>query len=617
MWMAWGPELTFFCNEAYRRDTLGEKYPWALGKPASVVWAEIWDDIGPRIDSVMTTGQATWDESLMLFLERSGYTEETFHTFSYSPIFDDHGVIAGMLCVVKEDTEEVVAHRRMQTLRDLGSRRTSNLTEAETISTACDELAESPEDLPFSLVYLFEADGATARRVGSVGFDGPHPAAPDHLLVADPDAVWPVARAVDGEPVTVDHLEERFFDLPRGSWDVSPRQALVVPLAASAGGRPYGFQVFGLNRFRPLDDGYRDFCDLIAGQLAASLTDARAYEFERGRAETLAELDQAKTDFFTNVSHEFRTPLTLLLGPAEDALSDDTDPLAGQQRDRVEVVLRNGQRLLKLVNTLLDFSRLESGRVEARFEPVDLGQHTRELTSMFEAATERLGLSLTLDAQPLPEPVYVDRDLWAKVVLNLLSNALKFTFEGGITVRVAPVHGGAELSVTDTGTGIPEHELEHLFERFHRVSGAQSRSHEGSGIGLALVSELVDLHGGAVSARSVLGEGSTFVVTLPFGHSHLPADQVAGPRPAPSSAVTAAAEGFLAETTHWLDPDPADLSVPAGDTGAGRPRILVVDDNADIREYVAGLLAPTTWCRPLSTASTGWSRPAPCRPTWC
>ena len=592
MWMAWGPELTFLCNEAYRRDTLGEKYPWALGKPASVVWAEIWQDIGPRIESVMTTGQATWDESLMLFLERSGFPEETYHTFSYSPIFDDHGVIAGMLCVVMENTEEVVAHRRMQTLRDLGARRASNLTEAETISTACDELAESPEDLPFSLVYLFEGDGATARRVGSVGFDGPHPAAPDYLVVGDPRAVWPVARAAEGELVTVHQLEDRFFDLPRGSWDVGPHEALVVPLPASAGGRPYGFQVFGLNRFRPLDDGYRDFCDLIAGQLSASLTDARAYEFERGRAETLAELDQAKTDFFTNVSHEFRTPLTLLLGPAEDALSDDAESLAGRQRDRVEVILRNGQRLLKLVNTLLDFSRLESGRVEARFEPVDLGHHTRELASMFETAAERLGLSLTLDVQPLPEPVYVDRDLWAKVVLNLLSNALKFTFEGGITVRVTPVPGAAQVSVTDTGTGIPEHELDHLFERFHRVSGARSRSHEGSGIGLALVSELVALHGGGVSVSSVTGQGSTFEVTVPFGHAHLPDDQVAEPRAAPSTAVTAAAEGFLAETTHWLDPDPADLSVPAGDTGGGRPRILVVDDNADIREYVSGLLSP-------------------------
>src|SRR4051794_41096692 len=170
MWLAWGPELTFFCNDAYRRDTLGEKYPWALGKPAPVVWSEIWADVAPRIQHVLDTGEATWDESLMLFLERSGYREETYHTFSYSPVFDDLGKVAGMLCVVKEVTEEGVAHRRMQTLRALGSRRPSTLAEGEAISTACVQLADSPEDLPFSLVYLFEPDGVSARLAGSSGF---------------------------------------------------------------------------------------------------------------------------------------------------------------------------------------------------------------------------------------------------------------------------------------------------------------------------------------------------------------------------------------------------------------------------------------------------------------
>ncbi len=235
---------------------------------------------------------------------------------------------------------------------------------------------------------------------------------------------------------SVGNLGERFPDLPTGAWDRPPNDALVVPLVASAQAPPYGFQVFGLNPYRPIDESYRDFCDLVAGQLAASITDARAYEFEKARAETLAELDQAKTDFFTNVSHEFRTPLTLLLGPAEDALHDEASPLEGQQRERVEVIMRNGQRLLKLVNTLLDFSRLESGRVEASFEPVDLAQYTRELASMFATAASRLGLALGVDAPPLPEPVYIDRDLWAKIVLNLLSNALKFTFEGGIGVQL-------------------------------------------------------------------------------------------------------------------------------------------------------------------------------------
>ncbi|MDX6300299.1 MAG: hypothetical protein QOF53_1513 [Nocardioidaceae bacterium] len=599
MWMAWGPELTFFCNDAYRRDTLGTKYPWALGKPAAEVWSEIWDDIGPRIATVLRTGEATWDESLLLFLERSGYPEETYHTFSYSPIFDDDGQIAGMLCVVKEDTEEVVAHRRMQTLRDLGSRRASDLTEAETIAAACRELAESPQDLPFTLVYVGDEDRGT-RLAGSTGFDGPHPAAPERIPGdAGHDAghddgapTWPAAEAMAGRTVHLKDLQALSTDLPTGSWAAPPLEALVVPLQAG-GQAPYGFQVFGLNRYRPLDQGYRDFCDLIAARLASSLTDARAYEFERARAETLAELDQAKTDFFTNVSHEFRTPLTLLLGPAEDALGDDREPLPDRQRTRMEVILRNGQRLLKLVNTLLDFSRLESGRVEARFEPVDLALYTRELASMFDTAATRLGLKLVVDCPPLPGPVYVDRDLWAKAVLNLLSNALKFTFEGAVTVRLRTDGQGAELTVSDTGTGIPPAEMPHLFERFRRVSGARSRTHEGSGIGLALVAELAALHGGQVRATSRPGEGSAFTVTVPFGSAHLPPDQVAEPQGTSSATAAAVAEGFLAETTHWaegLDPDEPRMVV-GGSTGRSAPRVLVVDDNADIREYVAGLLS--------------------------
>jgi PAS domain S-box-containing protein len=591
MWMAWGPELTFFCNDAYRLDTLGEKYPWALGRPSEEVWSEIWTEVYPRIQSVMTTGEATWDKSLMLFLERSGYTEETFHTFSYSPVFDDRGRINGLFCVVSEDTEDYIANRRMQTLRDLGSRRTSNLEVGETVATACLELGESAADLPFTLVYLFDDDGSTARLVGSTGFTADHPAAPAEIGVADDDAVWPVARALAGETAELD-LDGRFEGLPTGAWQEPPRQALMVPLSASTMARPHGFQVFGLNRYRPLDEEYVDFCDLVAGQLAASITDARAYEFERARAETLSQLDQAKTDFFTNVSHEFRTPLTLLLGPAEDALNDEEEPTKGRQRERVEVILRNGQRLLKLVNTLLDFSRLESGRVEARFEPVDLAQYTRELASMFDTAANRLGLSLTVDCQALPQPVYVDRDLWAKVVLNLLSNALKFTFEGGITVRLADTGDGATLEVVDTGTGVPQAEVPHLFERFHRVNGARSRTHEGSGIGLALVAELVGLHGGTVTAASVLGEGSTFTARLPYGAAHLPPEQLGESREGATATVDAVAQGYLAETTHWSDPDASlDLSAIAA-TDAAAPRILVVDDNADIREYVAGLLAP-------------------------
>src|SRR3954451_16803316 len=165
MWMAWGPELSFFCNDAYRRDTLGKKYPWALGRPAREVWAEIWDDIAPRIDTVLRTGEATWDEGLLLFLQRSGFREETYHTFSYSPLRDDDGSVVGMLCVVSEDTERVIGERHLQTLSRLGAAIASARAEAEVIGSATGRLAQDLRSLPFTLVYALQDEGSTARLV--------------------------------------------------------------------------------------------------------------------------------------------------------------------------------------------------------------------------------------------------------------------------------------------------------------------------------------------------------------------------------------------------------------------------------------------------------------------
>jgi signal transduction histidine kinase/DNA-binding response OmpR family regulator len=597
MWMAWGPELTFLCNDAYRRDTLGKKYPWALGRPAREVWAEIWPDIGPRIDTVMSTGTATWDEALLLFLERSGYVEETYHTFSYSPLTNDSGRIAGMLCVVSEDTVRIVGERRMAILRDLGSELATVHTEAQVFAAARRHLGAADRSLPFSLVYLFD-DAASARLACASGMPDGHPVAPAVVDLSASDQPWPAAAVLaEGRAVTVTDLGERFTALPTGAWREPPTQARVVPLRQQGKAEPYGFLVAGLNRYRPLDESYEGFIDLIAGQLAAGIASARAYEAEHRRAEALAEIDQAKTTFFTNISHEFRTPLTLLLGPAEDALTDLANPLPAAQRPRVEIIHRNAQRLLGLVNTLLDFSRLESGTVAPRYEPLDLARYTAELAETFRPAIERAGLTLTVDCPPLGEPVYVDRDMWAKIVLNLLSNALKFTFTGVVTVRLGLTDGSAELIVIDTGVGIEPADQACVFSRFHRIIGVRSRAHEGSGIGLALVAELARLHGGTATVHSTPGEGSAFSVRVRRGIGHLSIDQ-----PVPGAAAGTAvsnrhAERFLSEAMRWLDPAEPPAAGPGAATPAAtgsdgdRPRVLVIDDNADMRTYIASLLA--------------------------
>lgn len=586
MWMAWGPDLTFFCNAAYRRDTLGRKYPWALGRPAGEVWAEIWPDIGPRIDRVLTTGHATWDVALLLFLERSGYQEETYHTFSYSPLRDDDGRVVGMLCVVSEDTQKVISERQMATLRDLGSDPSVVRTEEEIVAFAERQLGQNLRDLPFTLTYLFDPGGG-ARLAGSTGIAAGHPVAPARVA-AGPDGGWPSDAPARGE-TTVVTLDDPHADLPTGDWRDPPTHALVVPLQQQ-GGSPIGFLVAALNRYRPLDDTYRGFVTLVAGHIAAGIGSARNYQAQQQRAEELAELDRAKTTFFSNISHEFRTPLTLILDPVAELRTrgEDLDDLA---REELDIVWRNGLRLTKLVNTLLDFSRIEAGRMQANFAPVDLGAVTAELASVFRSAIERAGLTFTADCPTLDDSVYLDRDMWEKVIFNLLSNALKFTFTGGISVGVSSDGADAVVTVSDTGVGVPAAETPRLFERFHRIENARARSNEGSGIGLALVKELIELHGGTITADSTEGAGTTFTIRLPFGAAHLPADAVA-PAPRARAAATGA-EPYLEEALRWLPPGQAprrDVPAASSPFPGTTPRLLIADDNADMRDYVARML---------------------------
>ncbi|UDY37541.1 SpoIIE family protein phosphatase [Dermatobacter hominis] len=583
MWMGWGPELRFFYNDAYGRDTLGVKHPWALGKRASEVWAEIWDDIGPRLDHVLRTGDATWDEDLLLFLERSGFREETYHTFSYSPLVDDADVV-GVLCVVSEETERVIGTRRLGTLRRLASD-IAGATGAEQAAAVLDVvLAENRADLPFALTYLYGPEDPTVAELLSAGGHEPDGAfAPGRL---NEDGLWPIGRAASGLVVVdVDDVAGG-MELPTGDWDVPPRQVALAPISEPGSDRPAGVLVAGLNPLRPFDGPYRDWVQLVAGQIAAAVSNLRAFEAERRRAEALAELDRAKTAFFTNISHEFRTPLTLLLGPLEELASTHRDQLAPDVGDRLELAHRNALRLLKLVNALLDFARLESGRLEPDLRPTDLAARTTEIAGMFRSAIEAGGLDLRVDCTAIEGEVLVDVDMWELILTNLLSNAFKHTMDGEIAVTLRATGDRVLLDVEDTGVGIPAEEIPQLFGRFHRVVGAASRSHEGSGIGLSLVRELIDLHDGDVTVTSRPGIGTTFTVSMPLLR---PDPRSPAPVP-PGTRRSRSVDAHLAEVRQWaVGHEPPVPGAPATTPG-DRRRVLVVDDNADMRSYVTRLL---------------------------
>jgi PAS domain S-box-containing protein len=595
----WGSSYCQFYNDAYR-PMLGKKHPRSMGQPPSECFPEIWDIIGPLIDTAFSRGSATWMDDLGIEYFRSERLEEAHFAFAYSPVPDDSvpSGIGGVLGTVQEITLQVLGERRGLALRELGSRSGEAKTAEEACRIAARTLSQYPKDIPFALIYLVDGDQKQAKLAGAAGIEMGKIESPLLIDLSEErtsEAIWPLAETVRSESMqNVEDLQGKLPSVPPGPWSDPPRAAVIWPIRSDLARQLAGILVVGVSSRLQFDARYHDFCELVTGQLVSAIAYARAYEVERKRAEALAEIDRAKTAFFSNVSHEFRTPLTLMLGPLEEELREN-----GNGRERIEIAHRNCQRLLKLVNTLLDFSRIEAGRIEAVYEPTDLAVTTAELASVFRSAVEQAGLRLIVDCPPLPEEVYVDREMWEKIVLNLLSNAFKFTFEGEIKVSLCWRRDHVELAVSDTGAGIPAPELSRVFERFHRIRATRSRTHEGTGIGLSLVQELVKMHGGEVRLRSAEGQGSTFTVTIPTGHDHLPKERLSGTRSLVSTRLSATP--FVEEALRWLPggtssdtSHPGELGLPNSSMPfAPQPqsaRILFADDNADMRDYVWRLL---------------------------
>ncbi|WP_243737694.1 ATP-binding protein [Blastococcus xanthinilyticus] len=559
MVLTWGPDFLQFYNDAYI-PLIGAKHPAALGRDIRVTQSESWEALRPPIEHAMTTLEASWLPELLLPLERAGYREETYFTVSHAPAFGDDGEVAGMHCVCTEVTEQVLGARRQRLLHALATVSGRLGDEREVVTAMCQALAEDGADTPFAAVYLAGPEDRF-ERVATSGCD------PELLPASVPGAA----------------------ELPRdaaalratgGPWGDPVTGSVVLPLTASRDGAPVGLLLLGVSPNRALDEDYRSFHELVAGQFAGAVVNIRAFEAERRRAEQLAELDRAKTTFFADVSHELRTPLTLLLGPIRDVLEGTEPPLSDDVRAQLSLAARNGQRLQRLVNDLLDFAGIEAGRATPVRVETDVAGFTAELVGIFRSAAERAGLRLAVDCPPLDRPAFVDPRMWEKVVVNLLANAVKYTFVGRIDVTLRAADDGFVLTVADTGVGIVADELPRLFQRFHRVPGATARTREGTGIGLALVHELVALHGGTVTVTSEPGRGSTFTVALPFGR----------PDAAPSGPAAAPSEAAHGEAASWVE----ETSRPSGGA-AGDPDgacVLVVDDNPDMRAYLTRLLAP-------------------------
>ena len=597
--IAWGPETIQIYNDSYR-PICGAMHPESMGQNFRVCWESALEVVGDKFTRGQQ-GEGTYITDQQMFLFRYGYLEEAFMTFSFAPIRDESGGVGGIFHPITETTDKMLSARRTQSLRDLAAAIGKAKTIEEIGGATAEKHADFMNDLPFLLLYQYDSDKASAKLISTAGLDDAPLLAIDQIELEENDekTIWPLHQSLDqGGTFIVDDLKAQFGSFNCKPYPETPQNAVIKTIYLSGQQEPFGFLVAGVSSRRALDDAYLGFYELLGNTYNTAISNIYAYEQEQKRAEALAEIDRSKTAFFSNVSHEFRTPLTLMLGPLEDLLQKELDV---ELRAPVASTHRNALRLLKLVNNLLDYSRVEAGRAKASYQQVDISELSADLSSSFRSIIESAGMKLTVDCQPPAAEVYVDPQMWEKIVLNLLSNAFKYTLEGTISVSLYEQGDEVILMVSDTGVGIPARELPHMFERFHRVENTAGRTHEGTGIGLSLVHELVQLHGGKITVESTEGKGSTFKVTIPTGLAHLPGEHIrnhsADYSPgAVKDAFLQEAASLLQESdeTHHLDIEAAHYE-PAESLGGDITRsakILIVDDNSDMRAYLSRLLSP-------------------------
>ncbi len=557
--------------------------------------SEAWEIVGPQFQAVLDRGEACWTEAQPLPGNRRGQVETYYVTYSLSPILDDDGAVGGVLFISHDTTAQVLEQRRAGALRELRARSMDARTDREACELAT-RAATSGPDVPFTAVYLIDEGGHRALCAGASYAERPLSELRPAVELKDSfDRASALFVRLAADRCGGKLIDSGTFLIP-GARELAPR-AYATPIARGAADPVEGFVLAGVSDEMIFDEPYQQFLERVAIVVQSSVVAARERARERRRAEEIAALDQAKTTLVTNASHELRTPLALILGPLEQTLADPE--LSPGARDQISLAHKSATRMLRLANDLLDFSRLRTGEQLGPFRPTDLAAMTSGLVAMFTSTAERAGLNLTVDCQPLAEPVYVEPEAWEKIICNLLSNALKFTPAGKVYVTLRRQGDGVVLAVQDTGIGIPNAERGRIFGRFYRVGDARAGSREGSGIGLALTRELVHLHGGSIEAQpSPGGPGTRMVVRIPLGRDHLPQSGISDD---PVDTTTGGVVTLmLTEASEWLrvdkheatplDTGSADRSPARASAGEPMLRVLVAEDNPDMRAYLTRLL---------------------------
>lgn len=605
----------------------------------------MWDGVYHLIDRCLTLGEPTYKEDDLLLYRRGqrGQFLERYHTWSFIPIFDPTGKPLGLYNPTSETTAAVLARRRQETMRDLSEELLVARNTADYFASVSEVLERNTKDVPFAITYSIADDtrGALSMQLeSSIGVPDNHPSVPAKMSLQLPNLrsqssqrgsnafssptlsaisnltnsssrvkvsymtkSWPIATALaTRQCVLVDDCSALITGFPLREWDEMPYQAIVIPICSELStDTPRAVMIMGLNYRCPLDTAYEDWIHVLRAHLVSSLASARASEEEKQRVADIDRMARAKTAYFQSAAHELRTPLTLVAGPIDDMLQT---PLTASQNKTLTMAQRNLRRIQRLVNALLDFSRLEAGKLTGHFYPVHLGQFVGDLAALFGPGLERRNVAYSIDIQAREKMVFVDPALLETAVTNLISNAVKYTAAGRVDVRVS-YSDSAFISVTDTGCGIPANEVDTVTDRFNRASNA-TRAVEGTGIGLALTKEIVKLHGGEllISSRTVEetggAHGSTFTIVLPLVERETAEN---------GSAVAFGAYGrqMVEEVNQWAGNASVDVrSEDAGslngsvDTAKGEgvfffdksDVLLLVDDTVELRRYIKSIFAP-------------------------